>query len=131
MDHIGQMFRIKREGMKLSLKEVENAISIRRNFLQAIEEGKIQQFLASVYVLGFMKQYAYFLDLDIEKLLRDHPKAFTFESKEHEFSYGIGTLEKRGSHGGGMKWIPNLLWAIGAVALVVLTCFLSKIMGLL
>ena len=64
---MGESFRVKREEMNLTLKEVENATSIRMNYLQAIEEGRVQQVLSSVYALGFLRQYATFLGFDPEK----------------------------------------------------------------
>lgn len=131
MSQIGEIFRKKREEMALSLKEVENAIYIRKTFLQAIEEGTIEQFIANVYALGFVKQYAHFLDMDTEKLLQDHPKAFSMEKVDHKFSYGIGTLEMRGSLGGGIKWLSNLLWSMGAASVIILAYYFSKAIGLL
>jgi cytoskeletal protein RodZ len=62
--NLGELFRIKREEMHLSLKEIENATSIRKMYLEAIEDGTIGKFLSSVYAVGFIKQYAAFLGLD-------------------------------------------------------------------
>ena len=40
VEKLGDLFRSKREEMSLTLKEVENATSIRMLYLQAIEEGR-------------------------------------------------------------------------------------------
>jgi len=109
-EKLGEHFRTKREEMNLSLKEVENATSIRSLYLQAIEEGRVHQFLSSVYALGFIRQYAQFLGLELEKLAKDFPEAFRLSSEKQEFFYGIGTLEKRGNPHGGIRWMPNLMW---------------------
>lgn len=130
MSHVGELFRYQREKMKLSLREVEKAISIRKFFLEAIEEGKIHEFIASVYALGFMKQYAQFLDLDIEGILKEHPKAFTMQTMNQDFCYGIGTLEKRGKLRGGLKWLPNLMWSVGIVGIIVLAYYFCKAIGI-
>lgn len=117
--------------MNLSLKEVENSTSIRTSYLQAIEEGKCDQFLSSVYIIGFIRQYATFLGLDVEKIIHDYPNALKFDSEKHEFSYGIGTLEVRGTMGGGVKWFPNIMW-IGVSALVlVFAWYLARYLGVL
>ena len=71
---IGEMFKSKRVEMHLSLKEVENATSIRTNYLQAIEEGNVDKFLTSVYALGFVRQYASFLGFDGDKLIKENDK---------------------------------------------------------
>ncbi|MDX8431751.1 MAG: helix-turn-helix domain-containing protein [Candidatus Algichlamydia australiensis] len=128
---IGQIFKEKRNEMNLSIKEVENATSILSSNLEAIERGEVDKFLSSVYAIGFMKQYANFLGLDAEKILHDHPEVFRLPEENHEFNYGIGTLEVRGSQGGGVKWFPNLLW-IGASAVVLFLAYLfAKQMGVL
>lgn len=127
---LGQLFKGKRKELNLSLKEVESSTSIRANYLQAIEEGTIKKYLSSVYSLGFMKQYANFLGFDQDKLTKDHPEIFDPKLQTHDFSYGIGTLEVRGSAGGGVKWLPNLLWATLSVGILILAYFLSKFWGI-
>ena len=74
---LGDAFRTKREEMNLSLKEVENATSIRMVYLQAIEEGRVDHFLSNVYALGFIRQYATFLGYENEALNKDFPEAFS------------------------------------------------------
>ncbi len=131
LKHVGELFKKKRKELNLSLKEVENSTSIRSSYLEAIEEGQIHEYISGVYALGFIKQYAQFLGMDIEGMIRDNPAAFRMPAEKHEFSYGIGTLEVRGSMGGGVKWLPNVIWA-GAVALVLVAAwFFAKFLGIL
>ena len=128
---VGEILRAKRDEVKISLKEIESSTSIRVSYLEAIEEGNVQKFLSNVYIDGFMRQYAAFLGLDIEKLSRDFPEAFNTPNEKHEFAYGIGTLEKRGSISGGVKWMPNLLWMGGAFGVLLLAWWLAKALGVL
>ena len=131
LKRVGDVFRAKRKELNLSLKEVENSTSIRSSYLEAIEEGEIHTCISSVYALGFMKQYAQFLGVDLEEMIRDNPLTFRMPAEKHEFNYGIGTLEVRGSMGGGVKWLPNLLWA-GAVALILVAAwYVAKSLGIL
>ena len=125
----GEMLRKKREEKKLSLKEVENLISIRARYLQAIEEGSISTLLSGVYALGFTKQYAGFLEFDVDKLMKEHPAAFQVQTHPHDFSYGIGTLEMRGSLAGGVKWLPKLLWAVGSIFVFILAYYFFRAVG--
>lgn len=129
--HCGELFRKRREEMRLSLKEVENATSIRVKFLQAIEEGRIRENISGVYALGFTKQYANFLGFNLEKMIREFPATFKIPSQKHEFSFGIGTLEMRGSVGGGIKWLPNLLWGLAGCAILFFILYIIKIIGIL
>jgi cytoskeletal protein RodZ len=128
---VGDLFKTKRKELNLSLKEVENSTSIRSSYLEAIEEGSIQQFISGVYALGFIKQYANFLGIDVESLIQENPHAFRMPAEKHEFAYGIGTLEVRGSMGGGVKWLPNLLWAGAAALVLVIAWYLAKFLGVL
>lgn len=125
----GELFKTKRKELNLSLKEVENGTSIRVAHLESIEEGKEDAFLSPVYMLGFIRQYATFLGMDGEKLIQDHPEAQKLGKKSHDFAYGIGTLEKRGSLSGGVKWLPNVLWAASSVFIIVAAYFFAKYLG--
>lgn len=127
----GEQLRMKREESQLTLREVENSTSIRVSFLQAIEEGTINNFLAGVYAIGFIKQYGDFLKFDMEKVMKENPKAFRKQGLEHDFNYGIGTLEMRLSLSGGMKWIPNVLWAVGIATAAVIVYYAFKVLGFL
>jgi cytoskeletal protein RodZ len=119
LQKVGQLLKSKRDEMHLSLKEVENATSIRQLYLQAIEEGRISQYLSPAYAMGFFKQYASFLGLDGEKILKEYSAHFRNQIDKQEFIYGIGTLEVRGGPQGGVRKIPSYAWiAIGGGVLV-------------
>ncbi|MBI5272878.1 MAG: helix-turn-helix domain-containing protein [Chlamydiia bacterium] len=126
---LGDLFRVKREEMSLSLREVENATSIRALYIQAIEEGRVHQFLSSVYALGFVRQYAQFLGLELETLSKEFPEAFRPPSEKQDFAYGIGTLEMRGNPQGGVRWVPNLLWGSLFVVLALSAWYFGKWIG--
>ena len=131
MKKFGELFKSKRKELNLSLKEVENATSIRVSHLESIEEGKDDQFLSPVYMLGFMRQYATFLGLDGDKLIDEHPEALKLSKEKQDFAYGIGTLEMRGSMGGGVKWLPNLIWAAITVVIIVGAYYFAKYLGVI
>lgn len=128
---LGERFRQRRDEMNLSLKEVENATSIRILYLQAIEEGRVNQFLSTVYALGFIRQYGAFLGLDLEKMLKEFPDVFRLAPEKQDFAYGIGTLEVRGNPQGGVRWMPNLLWVGGTVVVTLFAYLFAKMVGLL
>lgn len=124
---VGTLFKQRRKEMNITLKEAENATSIRMNYLQSIEEGDVSKLISPVYAQGFIKQYASFLGIDVEKIIKEHPDIFS-RPEPQDFSYGIGTLEMRGNPGAGVKWFPNALW-IGAIMLVVvLAWYFAKLL---
>lgn len=128
--HLGQLLRTKRKEMQLSLKEVENSTSIRSSYLEAIEDGQIQQYISGVYALGFIRQYAIFLGVEIEEMMRENPAAFRMPAEKHDFSLGIGTLEMRSNTGEGTRWLPNLLWVFSIGAVLTAAWYLAKFLGL-
>jgi cytoskeletal protein RodZ len=118
---IGEMFSQRRKELNLSLKEVENATSIRTNYLQSIEEGQMEKLISPIYAQGFVKQYASFLGLDGERIVSENSDIFR-QPIDQDFAYGIGTLEMRGNPGTHVKWMPNAVW-IGAFFMVLLVAY--------
>lgn len=127
---MGSAFRKKREEMNLTLKEVENATSIRMVYLQAIEEGRVDHFLSRVYALGFIRQYGSFLGYENEKLSKEFPEALKIPLEKQEFSYGIGTMEVRSSPNAGIKWIPNLMKGLAVGSVIFCAWLFAKFLGL-
>jgi len=130
MKSLGETFKQRRKEMNLSLKEAENATSIRIGYLQSIEQGELNKLISPVYAQGFVRQYAAFLGLDGEKIVKDHPEAFV-RPEAQEFSYGIGTLEVRGNPGAGVKWFPNAMWVLASVAILVIAWYLARFLDLI
>ena len=131
LKRVGHLFRTKRKDLNITLKEVENTTSIRQGYLEAIEEGSIHQFISSVYAIGFMKQYAGFLGIDYDSLVRETPHAFKVQQEKHDFDFGIGTLEVRGSLSGGVRWLPSFLWAVVSAGILGMAWYLAKYLGVL
>ena len=66
---IGQEFREERKNQGLSLEEVAKATKIKEEFLRAIEKGDFRVLPSSAYAHGFVRNYAKFLGLPVEKSL--------------------------------------------------------------
>lgn len=127
---LGEILKNRRKEMNLSLKEAENATSIRTSYLNSIEEGDVSKLISPVYAQGFVKQYAIYLGLDGDKIIKDHPHVFA-KAEAQEFSYGIGTLEMRGNPGSGVKWFPNAMWVVLSALLITCAWYLAKYLELI
>lgn len=127
---LGESLKQRRKEMNLSLKEAENATSIRMTYLQSIEEGEANKLISPVYAQGFVKQYSAFLGLDGDKIVKEHPHIFN-RPEAQEFSYGIGTLEARGNPGAGVKWFPNAVWVIATVVILFLAWYAARYLELI
>lgn len=127
---MGEMFQARRKELNLSLKEVENATSIRTGYLQAIEEGQMDKLISPIYAQGFAKQYASFLGLDGERIIEENKEAFQ-QSINQDFAYGIGTLEMRGNPGTHVKWVPNAIWIAAFFILLVVAYYFARVLEVL
>ena len=67
--NIGAVLRDQREKLGYSLKEVAQHTRIRKTFLESLEDNKFEDLPGHVYVVGFIKVYALYLDLDSNSLL--------------------------------------------------------------
>lgn len=130
MKSIGETLKRRRKEMNITLKEAENATSIRATYLNSIEEGDVTKLISPVYAQGFMKQYATFLGLDGEGIVKKHPELFN-RSEDPEFSYGIGTLEVRGNPGAGVKWFPNAMWVLAFVIVLFVAWYAAHLLDLI
>jgi cytoskeletal protein RodZ len=125
LQSLGLQFSQRRNERKLSLKEVETATSIRTGYLEAIEAGQMEKLISPIYAQGFVRQYAAFLGLDGDRIVTEFSETFR-KPISQDFAYGIGTLEARGSPGGGIKWVPNVMWVVAFVFLAAAAYFLAK-----
>lgn len=127
---LGKSLQEKRKERNISLKEAENATSIRMNYLLAIEEGEPQKLISPIYAQGFIRQYATYLGIEVDEIIRRNPDLFR-PSKPQEFTYGIGTLETRTSPARDVKWMPNVVWALGFVLMLVLAWYAATSLELI
>lgn len=125
-----QLKRI-REEKNLSRREVENATSIRENFIDCIEQGHLGKLISPVYAQGFIKKYAAFLELDPDAFLKQYPHVMQIlnEKSPEEFSL-LSSIEVRNSPSGEVKWLPNFLWVAVSVIVILSGWFLARKFGL-
>lgn len=83
---VGDIFIRERTKRNLSLHDVEKATRIRRQYLNAIEKNKWDQFESKVYITGLIKSYAKYLGVNQEKMIayfrRDYEKQEHIEFKK-------------------------------------------------
>ncbi len=88
---LGELYKTKRIELGLSVKEVESATSIRSAYIEAIESGSLNQMISTVYMKGFMNQYARYLGIDATLLGSKFENFFSQDVKAEpakEFSFG-------------------------------------------
>lgn len=80
MRTVGQVLKEERERKFYTLDEIEKATKIRKEFLEALEQGQYLKLPPPTFVQGFIKNYGRFLGLNSEKLLAIYRREFS-ESK--------------------------------------------------
>lgn len=70
VERFGATFRAARESLGWSIEDVAQALRIRRVYLLALEEGRLQDLPVPAYAVGFVRGYARALGLDAEDMVR-------------------------------------------------------------
>jgi len=68
MKDIGNFLRERREAKGISLIEVEKDLKIRKKYLQALEEGNVNTIPGKTYIIGYLRNYSKYLDIDGENI---------------------------------------------------------------
>ena len=124
---IGELLRDTREAKGLSFEDVERDTRINRLYLEALEAEHFDALPAPVYVRGFMRSYARYLELDPEHAARSVPTDLPRPA-------GLEPLPglRRSPGGGSLPSVdPRVLLAVvaGVAALIALWFFASSLGG--
>lgn len=84
---IGDNLRAEREKQNLTIRDIEKGTSIRALYIEGIEKGDYAQLPGDVYIKGFIRNYANFLKLDADALVKQyveetHPESVKPKLKE-------------------------------------------------
>ncbi len=69
MSKLGQLFLEKRTKKGITLEEAADDLHLRQKYLVALEEDDFERLPAAVYTIGFIRNYARYLELDEEMLV--------------------------------------------------------------
>lgn len=75
MDEIGRTLKQARSRLGLTLEEAERSTRIRARYLDALERGEIAALPSQVQARGFLRNYAEYLGLDHEAIMRRYGEA--------------------------------------------------------
>jgi len=65
----GEVLKNKRESLKKDINTVSADTKIQRRYLEYIESNQFDKFDSNIFAIGFLKIYAQYLELDVEKVL--------------------------------------------------------------
>lgn len=70
MSKLGEILRVQREKRGITLDQAAGDTRIREKFLKALEDGDYMSLPGAVFTKGFLRNYAEYLDLNTEELIR-------------------------------------------------------------
>ena len=68
---VGYTLRQERERQNLSIEDIEQGTAIRSVYIEAIENGEYDKLPGAIYTKGFIKNYAKFLEMDVESITKE------------------------------------------------------------
>lgn len=93
MRRVGELLKGERENKNYSFETIEKATKIKKEYLLAIEDGKFGKLPSEAYALGFVKNYADFLDLPKNKIAALFKREYEEEKREILPSYKKNTFK--------------------------------------
>lgn len=88
---VGKILRRERKKKGISLTEVEKELKVRKKFLQAVEENNWDRFPSKIYIIGIIRNYARYLNLDPERIV-------AFFRRDYERKESLGFKRRISSH---------------------------------
>lgn len=119
MKKISQTLKNERLARHLTLEEVEKSTKIKLVYLRAIEAGNFTRLPSKSYALGFVKNYAKFLDIPEEITVPLFRREYELGQREEFMPRFRKTQDKIGK-----RRIFNLRFAVAAGVIVVIVGFM-------
>jgi cytoskeletal protein RodZ len=69
MATVGEQLRAGRTAQQLTIRQIAEGTKIRSDYLEALESGDYNRFVAPVYIRGFVRTYATLLRLDVPTVM--------------------------------------------------------------
>lgn len=114
-NNLGDTLKLARLQKKISISKVSRILNIKETYLKALEEERYNELPINLYSKNYLKDYAQFLDLDAQKILKKSPFN-ELETEKDPFSRKIMSTFK-------FLVIPKIARNI-ALSIIILSLFL-------
>ncbi|MBR0261605.1 MAG: helix-turn-helix domain-containing protein [Selenomonadaceae bacterium] len=91
---VGYTLRQERERQNLSISDIEQGTSIRALYIEAIENGEYDKLPGAIYTKGFIKNYAKFLEMDVDAVAKEFATDMAELSAEAEAANAAPVAEE-------------------------------------
>jgi hypothetical protein len=124
MDSLGPFLRSAREAKGVDLRDAAQQTRISINFLKAMEDEDFSRLPGEVFVKGFLKSYARFLDLNEEEVMRRYAEraapAVSAAPQKAEKPKAVPTESTPAPEPSRMSWEPYLWGGLAVLAVAAL-----------
>lgn len=127
MGRIGETLREARESKNISLREAEEATKIRLKYLKDLENENFDDLPGRAYVIGFLKTYAKYLQIEDQALVEEY-KA-TNRSEEYVQNQRVKSNVNKGLINNQLNRLHSILLVGIAIVLLLGTNFLYNYFG--
>ncbi len=109
MKKIGKVLEKARKNKKISIDKVYKDTKIRPNIIEALEKGKFKDLLEPAYIKSFIKEYAVYLNLDPEPLLKEYSSRLSGSPLSLS---SVERLSKKRDYAKGMFFLKKFLYIV-------------------
>ncbi|MDR3326505.1 MAG: DUF4115 domain-containing protein [Rhodospirillaceae bacterium] len=93
-NNVGSILRKTREQNKQSIDFVSNVLKIREQYLRSIENGCLDNFLETPYIIGFVRSYAEYLGLNSKEIVCRFRKENIEVNNKNKLEFYSSILDK-------------------------------------
>jgi cytoskeletal protein RodZ len=129
MATVAEQLKAARAAQRLSLQRVAEVTRMRVEHVQAIESGNYDEFVAPVYLRGFVRAYARFVRLDERAVLEQLDRELGREAKPEEVAPAPSVAEKPSKP--EWPWFRDFRWrtivpVFGGMVIAVVAYFMLR-----
>lgn len=99
-DGVAALLRRRREELGHDTATVARQLRIRAVYIQAIEEGRLQDLPGTAYAVGFVRAYADYLGLDGNSIVSDYRDELARRSRQNQLIWPVDQVEHKHFPGG-------------------------------
>lgn len=92
-DGVAALLRRRREELGRDTATVARQLRIRAVYIQAIEEGRLQDLPGTAYAVGFVRAYADYLGLDGNSIVSDYRDELARRSRQNQLIWPVDQVE--------------------------------------
>lgn len=94
-DGVAALLRRRREELGRDVATVARQLRIRAIYIQAIEEGRLQDLPGTAYAVGFVRAYADYLGLDGNSIVSDYRDELARRSRQNQLIWPVDQVEHK------------------------------------